>query len=512
MPQNHRRSLVALALAFYLLVTAGVFVTTWHAMAGHFGYALDDAYIHMALAVQLSHGHYGINAGEASSPSSSILWPFLLTPFASNGFHLYLPLVLNLLAGLVSATLIGIAVSEWPSPPGDKDDRWFRYIAVISLVLIGNLVGLTFLGMEHTLQVMLAICCAMGICRVLSGRTLPTWCIAAAAIAPMVRYEDLALTLAIAVTLYGMRKRRQALLLVVVAILPLIVFSAFLHSRGLPLLPLSVLVKGKAAEGHVNIGFTAARTLAAGVYHTFVETSRWPMLALLLMLSAAAWRERERTRRFALTAAAGATALHLLIGRFGWLHRYEVYALVFAAIIVLRLLQEYQMPRLGWYVMGLLVLIMPYAQAIPDSVLSAQDVYGDQYQAHRFSTEFYSGNVGVMDLGEVSYKIGNGRYVLDLLGLGSLEAARQPVKSDAWREQIVREHDVGLLMISPQIILPAGWTELGRTCLVREAVIRGPCVEYISTKPEEAAALKVKFAAFARTLPSQTYAVFPPEP
>ena len=46
---------------------------------GRFILALDDPYIHLSVAHNLIGGHYGINADEASSPSSSILWPWLLT-------------------------------------------------------------------------------------------------------------------------------------------------------------------------------------------------------------------------------------------------------------------------------------------------------------------------------------------------------------------------------------------------------------------------------------------------
>ena len=41
-------------------------------------YTLDDPYIHMALAENLARGHFGVNLGEVSNPSSSILWPWLL--------------------------------------------------------------------------------------------------------------------------------------------------------------------------------------------------------------------------------------------------------------------------------------------------------------------------------------------------------------------------------------------------------------------------------------------------
>ncbi|HWE27085.1 MAG TPA: hypothetical protein VHB97_03740, partial [Polyangia bacterium] len=49
---------------------------------GHFYYPLDDPYIHLRVAQRIWHGGYGINAGEFSSPCSSVLWPFLLAPFA----------------------------------------------------------------------------------------------------------------------------------------------------------------------------------------------------------------------------------------------------------------------------------------------------------------------------------------------------------------------------------------------------------------------------------------------
>jgi len=82
---------IAITPMLVLLVLVG-FMTNWQ-----FIYTLDDPYIHLALAKGISHFHYGINASEFSAPSSSILWPFLMAPFASlQGFWL-VPLVVNLL-------------------------------------------------------------------------------------------------------------------------------------------------------------------------------------------------------------------------------------------------------------------------------------------------------------------------------------------------------------------------------------------------------------------------------
>jgi len=63
---------------------------------GHFTYTLDDAYIHLAMAENIYQGHYGINLSEASSPSSNVLWPFLLVPTIMTGLGHLFPLFLNI--------------------------------------------------------------------------------------------------------------------------------------------------------------------------------------------------------------------------------------------------------------------------------------------------------------------------------------------------------------------------------------------------------------------------------
>lgn len=70
-------------------------------------YTLDDPYIHIDLARQIFAGHYGINPGEFSAPSSSVLWPFILAPFTPLGpVQLWLPLVLNVLFSFLTFSLL----------------------------------------------------------------------------------------------------------------------------------------------------------------------------------------------------------------------------------------------------------------------------------------------------------------------------------------------------------------------------------------------------------------------
>ena len=70
-------------------------------------------------------------------------------------------------------------------------------------MLVANLAGLTFVGMEHGLQVLLAIACAAGMLEAFAARRIPAWCLWAAALGPMVRYENFALVAAVAIALWG---------------------------------------------------------------------------------------------------------------------------------------------------------------------------------------------------------------------------------------------------------------------------------------------------------------------
>src|ERR1035441_10161445 len=106
--------LMLAAACLYLLFVALVLLKVRAADDGHLIYALDDSYIQLSLSEQIAHGHYGIRSEEHTSPGSSILWPFLLAPFAGHAIHVYVPLILNVLFGLAAVLLLSFAVSRWP--------------------------------------------------------------------------------------------------------------------------------------------------------------------------------------------------------------------------------------------------------------------------------------------------------------------------------------------------------------------------------------------------------------
>ena len=521
----HTRLFAGIAVATYLVLCVVLFRAILARNGGHFLYALDDPYIHLALAQNIAHGHYGINPGEPASPASSLLWPFLLAPFAHLSRFEFVPLLLNLLAGIAAAVLAGAAVARWPTLPSESPrlELIRRLLSTFALVFIANLLGLTFIGMEHTLQVFLAGAGAWGILCCLRARPIPLWCLIATAFGPLVRYENLGISVALVIALYGQRRPKAAVTLLAASILPLLLFSFFLHHLGLPWLPTSVLVKSQV-PGATGLRQHSFNLIADNLAAVFTEPHHTLVAILFLTLAALAIQacyEPDRPRRFALTGAALAAGLHLLVGRFHWFHRYEVYIVFFSALIVLHAAHERPRGLLGWYAMGLFGCSLLYLQAAHDVPASSHDVFREQYQMHRFANDFYDGDgdsIAVNDLGLVSFDRRPGLYILDLWGLASPEAAKQHNKSTAWLDDEIRSHHVGLVMdyalwFSPP---PRNWTLLGELCLNEAPIALGdPCVNYYATPEAWLPDVENDFNRFIATLPkgiTVRYHFLPPSP
>lgn len=95
-PPERVALLVLLAVTGTILLGMALFILKLN--SGTFIYSMDDPYIALALSDQISHGNYGINAGQHAAPASSILFPFLLAAAAGTSLHPYLPLIINCLA------------------------------------------------------------------------------------------------------------------------------------------------------------------------------------------------------------------------------------------------------------------------------------------------------------------------------------------------------------------------------------------------------------------------------
>ena len=495
--------IASLSVTAALIAAETAAILLWN--DGTFLYTLDDPYIHFALAENIVDGHYGVNSGEPSAPSSSILWPVFLAPLVPT-LGSFAALLLNVPAALVTAGVLGHVASFLRAD--DAHASAPTVVLAIVLVIATNTVGLVFTGMEHSLQVLLSVLTALGLYRTVhDDAPAPWWLWGVIVVAPLIRYENAALSVPALAVLAVPERRRAGLAGILLAGL-LGGYSLFLHDLGLSLLPTSVL----------------AKTSLSGAWWSLLPQRLFRMVlnprGLLLSLCFVGFAgflladRRSGPRRY---AAWGATmiGLHALFGRFGWFYRYEVYVWA-AALVALLLLYHDSIEsfvRRAGTTASVSVLVMlgmvtgaHYTKALLDTPQASHEIYLQQYQMHRFLTEHYRAPVAVNDLGWTSYR--NDHYVLDLTGLANLRSLRlRRNGATEWRRNAVRPYadsvQAALLYANPgRRDLPPEWTPVAALKFEWTPVaVAHNSVFFYAMDPSAATDLRRALRAFRPTLP-----------
>jgi len=229
---------------------------------------------------------------------------------------------------------------------------------------------------------------------------------------PLISSEGAALTLAAIAAFALLGHRRFAATTATLIALALSGYVFLMASRGLPLLPSSVLLKSRIAESayeHRSAFGALLQNLLGALDDPYGQT-----LALLFLAIAGGtwWLRSDRRMLIVGGAVLAAVGGHLALGQYNWFHRYEVYIMALAVLALLWIAAEVrpQPSARGRSVIKVaLVLLMllvgqPYLSAAQVSPFGARNIYDQQYQMGRFAQAFYMRPVAVNDLGLVAYK------------------------------------------------------------------------------------------------------------
>jgi hypothetical protein len=486
--QRFARVLISAVLVVVPLVTLLLLVL--RITNGTFTYTLDDPYIHLALARNIWHGHYGINASEFSAPSSSILWPFLLAPFfASGGLFEYAPLALNFIFLWATIGVICRIFGDLPVVP--------RILVVGSIAVSLNLYGLVFNGMEHSLQILLV---AVGMLPLIyrewedsPGKKVPAYVAAALIALPLTRYEGLAISLPMLIFLFVQGHRKTAVLSITIIALAVGGFSYFLHANGSNYLPSSVLAKTDLSG-------------LPGVLNNVKENLKaYGFILLPVFWILGVYWQTSRSRCFVVLAV---TVFHFIFGHYGWFGRYEVYYVLFIVVLSGRLAVDSGLKLLP------AIICLPFVfHSLTSTTLftpqAAENIYSQQAQMARIAAKL-GAPVAVNDLGLVALRSGN--YTLDLWGLGSIEALRNRLRGgdSEWIAALMaRKHTQYAFVYDwwfPH--KPASWIKVGELKMLQKKITpAGDLVILYAVDPTSAAKLRSTLASFAQKNVSQDFSV-----
>lgn len=522
-PHGSTAAMIAfpLALAAAGVIPLGLFLSILKLNNGAFIYTMDDPYIALALSDQIRHGNYGIDAGLHCAPASSILFPFLLAPASGTPLHPYLPLILSWMA-LFATMVIVWRLFKHLRLAEDAFGLVAQAIALLLLAICLNLIGVAFSGLEHSLHIAAVAACVYGLALFLDEDKMPVWLPAVIVINPLLRYEGLALSLGALLVLALRGRWRTAAATFALIVLFIGGFSVFLVRLGLPPLPSSILSKSDvAANGIGGAGMGLLQSISLNVSRMAVIPAGALMLVIgvaavvrcLLELPARPWRwTSQGLMGLLLVCLIGG---HAAAGRFGWLDRYEDYALLGTALIGICLMRETirsvlsnkkrRLLLFSGAAVALSVFCWPYIKSTWLVPFYSNNIYEQQFQMHRFVNDFYRAPVAVNDLGLVSYH--NPNFVLDLGGLASEEARNLrsgDADADDYRAFVARS-GVHLVIIYDEWFedqIPASWVKVASMDLSRERVSSAESeVQFYATDAPTANKVRPELQSFSMSLP-----------
>jgi hypothetical protein len=508
----HRFSVVAVVSAIVLIALLLIL----HLNKGVFTYVIDDPYIHLVLARSLAAGHYGFNAGESSSPSSSILFPFVLVPFVTAGLGTVAPLIINIVALLITTYLLHRWLTDEMAATG-----FMASALTLTFVLTFSLVNMVFVGMEHSLQLLIGFIVCRGVSRIGSGLQAGWSFWAAVVIGPLIRYEMLAMSFsALAFTAWRTRRFGAPALAAAAVCLMVGGFGAFLVSRGLWWLPGSVMSKIPYLS---QPGFSTLRTVRRFVTDFLgnADTQPGTLMAGLACLSIAGAMRRPDRTGYAVLAMLWLLA-ELLAGQVGWYRRYELWAVTSISLMAVatwaplkETIGSLRPVPLTAAAMCLLIATSPYLVLLERIPTGANNIYNQQYQMGLFVQRLGVRSIAVNDVGLIGW-MNPGVYVFDVIGLASPEtlAHRRCCPDDAeWMDEMARRHGVQLILIYDSWVpaRPASWTKIGELRLAGKLVT--PAFSVVSIYGANSAVatdLAPKLAALAPNLPPEATLSFTP--
>ncbi|MEO6470086.1 MAG: hypothetical protein ABIP21_13390 [Acidimicrobiia bacterium] len=524
-----RRRFLQVAGGVTAAVTVLIIILANRAADGHLVYVIDDPAIHMSMARQLAnHGTWGVMNGVYEPASSSPLWTASLAAVSwliPSSLNL-LPLIFNAIA---AATVLWIFAS-YQTFVTPRRGHPISYLATAALpVLLLFLPGMIMLGMEHVLHSVLILYAGLLVVR-LEPTTLSPRAVAPLLgvlfVAGTVRVETVFFALGIAVALLVRRSAgfsspdiswsrfaalRTGALAVGVSGLPFAIYGLINRGFGRSFLPNSVIAK--AAQAQRGPFRSPGKVLEA------VTSDSILIIFGLLVVGYLVWVGVSGHNAHVLSAVTLIVALLAQAewGDIGWWNRYQMYLIMFGALVICRMATEVTVA--ATYRPALLVFLLTFVAVSTGRLgltiatpLASSNTYRQRYQIGKFFETKYQGRA--VATGELGYAtLFHDGTVVDLLGLGTYDITVQmrdhdgvvPAKTVA---ALLATNHVRAIAVYPLTFEvsrePVGLWHAGRWVLrEKNASAFQDTVDFYASNEREGHILERRLNAYAHQLPSR---------
>ena len=521
-----KRGAFYFTLVIYLLIVLILLTVSLLNNDGKVVYALDDPYIHMAVARNFAiSGVWGINSSQFASCSSSPLYTLILgISFYIFGVSEYIPLIINVLAGAGALLAASVILNRY-----FVKQKLILFMLLI-LLFVSPLFAVTFVGMEHTAHLALALLFVYHASRVTSSenrdRKEITSLLITAPLIMSLRYESVFLLLPACALLFLRKRFRDGFAVGAAGLAPIVIYGLISYFKGGNFIPNPVLLKGNTPY------FTLWGAVWWGIQVYNNISSPHVILLLLAGLSAFLYLSRTESsfwnqKKTALVIFLVATLFHMVFASTEWFFRYDAYLVAIGLTFIFAgfsglLRKDSLLSRLfsgegrkldiTLSIVVLLITLTPFLYRAASLFMIPQataNIYQQQYQMGLFIQRYYSGEaVAANDTGAISFL--SDAETVDLWGLGSnpvLRAKKGGYYDTEWIDDYTDLADVKVAVLYEGWFknyggLPGGWEKAGQWTIPHEIVCGEPTVTFFAVN-EDSEKLRKNLADFSPELPGQ---------
>lgn len=467
------------SLALYWLLTIGLLFASLETTNDHFGYPIDDTYIHMAIGKHfVNDGSWGVSQFGFSSSTSSPLWTFLISiTYMLFGVNALSPFLLAFAAGnsilVLSHSILAKRLSSI-----------HQTLFLLTATLLTPLAMLTLSGMEHLLHALFTILLLFHAATFLENphdhkHKIVHLCILAALIT-ITRYEGLFLVFSICILLLFQKRIFASLLTGTAGILPVLGYGIFSVSKGWFFLPNSILLKGNSPQ----LSPDGLSTFLERLFTNFLLAPHILILVAAcigIYIRAKQYDHSLEKEKFKVALLGMTATLHMQFASVGWFYRYDAYLILLTVLVLAGIagpvLEKNHLPGRSGLVKNVTFLSLGILLAAPLAVravfahgqypTAVKNIHDQQYQMGIFLRKYYNGSViAANDIGAINYLADV--KTLDLYGLGNLEVlkAKRSDKYDAETvDALATQNKVEIVMIYDSWFpdnRPPAWIEAGK--------------------------------------------------
>lgn len=513
------------SLIVFGLLTAVLMVVAMQKTNGHFGYPLDDTYIHMAMAKNFAlYDSWGINQDVFSSTTSSPLWTLLIAiTYMIFGINDWVPFLLSLI--LSSLTIYSC---YWILR--DHTNSLRLLLLLILLLLLVPLPIMALTGMEHSLQGLVTLLLLYLSSKYVSKNEFafkPSLIlIMLANLTTFTRYEGIFVVFAIALLLV-LKKRFWESIVFVASSLSFVTIYGFISiANDGYFLPNSVLLKGNTES------LTTLEGAVSFFGRTLSNLQLSPHVAILLVTNLILYlwlrRSLDDQEKSFLVLSVIMTFAHMAFASVGWFFRYEAYIVLILTVILISSLNKYVLHQLfqtensenetladklyyygailGLTFLFLIPLAMRTGLAFQQYPFAVTNIYEQQYQMGLFLREYYPEQcVAANDIGAINYLAEI--CTTDLYGLANMEVLKLKqdgsyTKSDI--RQLTSRNEVQIAVIYNSWFegqIPDDWVEIGQWQIADNVICASDVVSFYATNDAQQEYLTSSLLDFSDSLP-----------